>query len=68
MAPVIDIIVCDFVITGACQERIEEKRMQDAGSVTHAAMLETVELVVINGLSVRKVAREKGLSKSVVAR
>jgi len=31
-------------------------------------MREAVELVVVSGLSVRKVAKEKGLSKSVVAR
>ena len=44
------------------------RRKTDAGSVPHAAMPEAVELVVVNGLSVHKVAREKGLSKSVVAR
>ena len=44
------------------------KRKTDAGSVPHGAMLEAVELVVTSELSVRKVAKEKGLSKSVLAR
>ena len=43
------------------------KRKTDHGLVPHVAMLEAVELVVINGLSVRKVAKDKGLSKSVLA-
>jgi hypothetical protein len=43
-------------------------RKTDFGKASHAAMLEAVRLVREDGVSVRKVAEMKGVSKSALSR